>query len=98
MVKKIGFILKQVIKREILKNLFYYLSFGIAGALFIILFASFSENRLFQFLVGTAFIVFYILWGIIHHFLEKDLCFKIVVEYILIGLLAFFLLKALLLP
>ncbi|MDO8582967.1 MAG: hypothetical protein Q7R51_00365 [bacterium] len=44
-----------------------------------------SSDRGFQIgaIVVTTF--FYILWGIMHHFLNHDLHVKIVIEYILIG-------------
>ncbi|KKR34337.1 MAG: hypothetical protein UT63_C0003G0053 [Candidatus Gottesmanbacteria bacterium GW2011_GWC2_39_8] len=40
--------------------------------------------------------VFYALWGIVHHLIDRDLHPKIVVEYILIGLIAVILIKGVL--
>jgi len=62
------------------------------------LFNFFKESRISQFFILTLFIIFYIGCGIIHHLLEKTLHLKIVVEYILIGATALFLLKNLLIP
>lgn len=50
------------------------------------IFYGFDKNLLIQVIYIIAFI--YVGWGIIHHFLEHDLTFKIVVEYILIAAVA----------
>lgn len=47
---------------------------------------TFDQNLLIQSLFIIAFI--YVAWGIVHHFLEHDLTFKIVIEYILIAAIA----------
>ena len=49
-----------------------------------------------QFVVGVVTSVFYVLWGIIHHVLNKDLRKKVVVEYLLIGAIALVLLATIL--
>lgn len=51
------------------------------------LFFSFHFDRFLQFLVIVATAFAYFLWGIIHHYLEDNLYFKVVVEYFLIALL-----------
>ncbi|OGH16389.1 MAG: hypothetical protein A3C22_01200 [Candidatus Levybacteria bacterium RIFCSPHIGHO2_02_FULL_37_10] len=55
-----------------------------------------NENLQIGIIIATTF--FYVLWGIIHHLINHDLHVKIVVEYILIGVLGltiiFFLLNA----
>ena len=45
-------------------------------------------DRQLQLLVGIATVAAYVLWGIIHHVIQRDLHIKIVVEYILIGAIA----------
>lgn len=57
------------------------LSFGLFFFLY------FSYNRLIQTwcVIGLSFA--YFLWGITHHYLEKNLYFKVVVEYFLVALL-----------
>lgn len=47
---------------------------------------TFDQNLLIQALFIIAFI--YVIWGIIHHWLDHDLTFKIMVEYILIAAIA----------
>lgn len=49
-----------------------------------------------QLVVGIVTSLSYVLWGIIHHWLQKDLHQKIVVEYILIGVIAVILLATVL--
>ena len=49
-----------------------------------------------QLLVGIATSVAYMIWGMIHHALKKDLHPKIVIEYILIGAIAIVLLVTIL--
>lgn len=49
-------------------------------------------NVTLQLLVGISTSVAYVLWGVIHHMLQKDLHQKIVIEYMLIGAIAIVLL------
>ena len=57
---------------------------------------SIGHKRLqFKIVVVTAFL--YVIWGVVHHFLEKSLYSKIVVEYIAVALLAIVILGGLLL-
>ena len=44
-----------------------------------------SSNKIFQTEVVIAATFLYVLWGILHHFLNHDLNVKIVIEYILVG-------------
>lgn len=84
--------------REIKTHLWQYLLLLTVSVFFILLFSILKGNRLGQFLITTLFVVFYLVWGIIHHFLEKTLNLKVVVEYILIGAIALFFLKNLIIP
>lgn len=45
----------------------------------------FSPDRSFQMLIFTLTVLFYVIWGIFHHYLHHDLTAKIVVEYTLMG-------------
>lgn len=58
--------------------LFFFLSMG---------------NRHQQMFIALIFSGVYLVWGIVHHYLEGNLHPKIVVEYLLIALLAVFLLR-----
>lgn len=53
-------------------------------------------NTTLQLLVGIITAVAYVLWGLIHHAIQKDLHQKIVVEYLLIGAIAIVLLVTML--
>lgn len=45
-------------------------------------------NASLQFIVGIVTSISYVLWGLIHHILQKDLHLKVVIEYMLIGAIA----------
>lgn len=64
----------------------------VGGLVFIL-----EPNKIIKFQVGTLIAVAYVFWGIIHHSLEKNLNFKIMVEYMLIGTLSMALLGGILL-
>lgn len=57
----------------------------------------FFQDHIIRFTIGLLLVVSYILWGIFHHFLESNLNSKIVIEYILIGILSIIFLGGLLL-
>jgi len=59
-------------------------------------FLPFRPNASYQLFTGIATAVAYVLWGIIHHALEKDLHHKIVIEYMLVGAIAIVLLVTIL--
>ncbi len=49
-------------------------------------------NRSFQLTIGVATSIAYILWGMIHHAIQRDLHRKVVIEYVLLGVIAVLLL------
>lgn len=53
-------------------------------------------NVTLQLLTGIVTSVMYVLWGIVHHAIQKDLHHKIVIEYMLIGAIAIVLLVTIL--
>lgn len=53
----------------------------------IIGFALFSYDRMFQTGIVLASAAAYVTWGLIHHFIHKDLHISIIVEYITIATL-----------
>lgn len=55
-----------------------------------------APNTTVQLFVGIVTAVAYVLWGIVHHALKKDLHQKIMVEYLLIGVIAIVLLVTML--
>jgi hypothetical protein len=62
----------------------------------VLTFIAVHPNTTLQLLVGIITAVVYVLWGIIHHAIKKDLHQKIVVEYLLIGAIAIVLLVTML--
>lgn len=53
-------------------------------------------NVSLQFIIGVITSVAYVVWGIIHHAVKKDLHTRVVVEYILMGTIAIVLLATIL--
>lgn len=64
----------------------YFALFGvlIVGALAFFLF---SYDRLFQASVAVALAASYVSWGIVHHWLHRDLHLSVVIEYIAVAVL-----------
>ena len=62
----------------------------LCGVIFIsvVFFRQVQHDRLLQFLVGVLLSLLYVIWGIIYHSLEGDLHMKVVIEYLLVGLIA----------
>ena len=56
----------------------------------------YAADSSLQLIIGVVTSVAYVLWGIIHHTIQKDLHRRIVVEYILIGTIAVILLATIL--
>ena len=64
----------------------YYIS--LLAILFVgFLIAYNSPNKQFQFMVVVVTAFFYAFWGVLHHFINHELTPKIMIEYVLIGLL-----------
>ena len=57
-----------------------------------------APNVSLQFDIAVITCVAYVIWGIIHHAMQKDLHQKVVVEYILIAAIAIVLLATVLKP
>ena len=53
-----------------------------------------GSNRSLQLAIGIMSTLAYVGWGVIHHALQRDLYPKVVVEYVLMGLIAIVLLMA----
>ncbi|MEK7073819.1 MAG: hypothetical protein AAB960_00640, partial [Patescibacteria group bacterium] len=49
-------------------------------------------DSMLQLILGSITSVSYVAWGIIHHAIVGDLCHKVVIEYVLVGLIAIVLL------
>lgn len=77
-------------------NIFEYGLLGVSAAIYLAFLSLFKGRHGEQFIISVCFMAYYILWGIIHHARDQSLHLKVVLEYMLIGALAMFLLRALL--
>ena len=68
-------------------HLGYYTSLIAIFAFGFLLVSLASPNRKLQIVVAILTTLLYIFWGIVHHLINHDLHIKIVVEYVLIGIL-----------
>lgn len=73
--------------KKLKKHTGYYFSLFIILMLGLLLTFLATPNFMFQTIVILMTIFFYVLWGILHHLINHELTVKIVIEYILIGLL-----------
>jgi len=78
------------------KLFFQYIILLIILCLGVVSFILSIGNRRLQFKIVLVTSFLYVVWGIVHHFLEKTLYPKIVVEYIVVALLAVVILGGLL--
>lgn len=79
-------------------NLFDYLLFFTAGIFFLLALNFFKGERLIEFLLLLFFVSFYIIYGVYHHLVKDELRLRIVIEYILLGFIALYLLKLVIFP
>ncbi|MBI2641151.1 hypothetical protein HYW87_00970 [Candidatus Roizmanbacteria bacterium] len=86
------------LKKELKKHTFDYILLVTAGVFFIALLNFYKGERLPEFIIVSFFVSFYILWGIYHHTVDDDIHLKIVVEYVLIGLVLMLFFKLIILP
>ncbi len=76
-------------------HLSHYLALLSLLAFGLFFFLYFSYNRTIQALCVIGLSLAYFLWGMVHHYLEKNLYWKVVVEYFLVALLGAILLISL---
>lgn len=84
-------------KKKFNEHILYYISLIIIFVLGTLLISLVSPNKQLQMAIFSFVALLYVIWGILHHFINHEITSKIVVEYILIGILGtaimFFLLK-----
>jgi hypothetical protein len=73
--------------KKLQKHLGYYLSLSAILILGLALILLTSPNLKLQSFVILLTVLFYILWGILHHLINHELSPRIVIEYVLIGAL-----------
>ncbi|MBI3396981.1 hypothetical protein HY045_00735 [Candidatus Woesebacteria bacterium] len=73
--------------KNISRHLPHYLTlFGVFGA-GILAFVLFSYDKVFQFGVSIALSAAYVAWGVVHHYVHRDLHLAVVVEYLVVAIL-----------
>lgn len=83
--------------RTIKKHAFEYLLLLSIGVFFLTSLSLARGERIHQFMLLSLFVIFYISWGVMHHFLDKTLRLKVVLEYILLGAISILILQFILL-
>jgi hypothetical protein len=76
--------------KTISKHLAHYLPLAGIFVSAVLAFWLFAYDRKFQFAVAIAVSISYVVWGVVHHILHKDICLEIIFEYIMfaaVGLL-----------
>ena len=74
-------------KKKLKKHILYYVTLLIIFSIGFLLTVFTSPNLTLQKIVISLTIVAYVLWGIFHHYRNHELTRRIMIEYILIGLL-----------
>jgi hypothetical protein len=74
-------------KKQLKNHFGYYLSLSAILLLGLALIILTSPNIKSQGMVISLTVFFYILWGVLHHFINHKLTLRIVIEYVLIGAL-----------
>jgi hypothetical protein len=69
---------------KLFPHYFPLLGIFIAG---IVGFSIFLYDKTFQIIIASAIAVAYVVWGVIHHLIKKDLYLSVVVEYMVVATL-----------
>ncbi|HZE87554.1 MAG TPA: hypothetical protein VE090_05120 [Methylomirabilota bacterium] len=69
------------------KHLWYYTSFILGELIGLVLLFFFAYDKTLQLLVLFFMTGFYVFWALLHHYFHHDITAKIVIEYVLIGIL-----------
>lgn len=71
--------------RYITRHLSHYLPLVGILAAGVLGFLSFSYDKTFQAMIAVATAVAYVVWGVVHHHLHRDLHFSVFIEYIAVA-------------
>lgn len=88
--------LKHKLYEDIKHHILEYGLLTVSAILYLIFLTILKSQPQKQFIATTIFVLYYIVWGIIHHTRDQSLHLKIVLEYIAIGALALIILRSLL--
>lgn len=84
------------IEQDALHHITEYILLVLTAMIYVALMSALRGDHTKQYIITGCFVVYYIVWGIIHHSRDQSLHLKVVLEYILIGALALLLLRPLL--
>ncbi len=70
-----------------IRSLFDYLILSLIVSIAIILILYFNGSKFYQEIIIIGLSILYIVWGIFHHAKEKTLQARVILEYVLFGLL-----------
>lgn len=69
------------------RSLIDYLILTLIVTVAVILTIYFNGNKNYQQFIIVGFSLLYVIWGVVHHLIEKTFKTKIILEYILFGIL-----------
>lgn len=70
-----------------IRSLFDYLILSLIVSIAIVLILYFNGSKFYQEIIIIGLSILYIVWGIFHHAKEKTLQARVILEYVLFGLL-----------
>lgn len=88
--------IKHKLYEDIKHHIFEYALLIVSSMLYLVFLTILKSQPTKQFIATTIFVIYYIVWGVIHHTRDQSLHLKIVLEYIAIGALALMILRSLL--
>ena len=88
--------LQHKLYEDIKHHIFEYALLIVSAALYLVFLTILKGQPTKQFTATAIFVLYYIVWGIVHHTRDQSLHLNIVLEYIAIGALALLILRSLL--
>ncbi len=75
--------------KQLAKHLPHYLSLAGIFVVGILGFIIFTYDKGFQIAILAALAISYVVWGVVHHHIHKDLYLAVVLEYLAVAILGF---------
>lgn len=71
--------------KKVSKDILHYFPLLLVLVIGGVMLIFYSYNPFFQAIVAAAITFFYVVWGIVHHLVHKDLDAVVVIEYVLVA-------------
>lgn len=71
--------------KKTIQHIYHYMPLIGILAVGVLGFYIFAYDRIFQIFISVALAVSYLVWGIVHHYIHKDLHLSVVIEYIIVA-------------